>query len=428
MQLCPHCGARMPVNSHYCGRCGQPLYGASPHELTARAGTGGEGGGPVLDPTRLAGPEVPAGAGAAYQATVPAGEAGPYEETRYGTEESTPVTESGGAFTPAPPPPPLVPEYGPLYPVYPVPEVRKRPFFRPPSRPLLVIGAVVGIAVLVLGGVLVASSLLGSQHQPRLKVSSSYHVGTLPAGATGTSLRLNGEGFAPNSQVTLYLDGGALTGNQVRTDSNGRLQANLSVTDAWKPGQHTLTAADASNNRVEQGVTVVIVPQGQAHTPGPNGAPPDDASFKVAFTVSNGSQTQSGTLTITGHPDPVGGTVCASYANGMRDDGQPHTLSGETSDGFRYQETLTANCRGTYRTGKISYEEIYSQDKVTLETLTGTVTCTAAPHTVKMEGSFVDATHVKGTFSSPLFSYSCDNGESSQVQATTGTWEGQLSS
>jgi hypothetical protein len=277
------------------------------------------------------------------------------------------------------------------------------------------------------GGVLAALNLLHvGQEQPQLRVSSAYHVGGLPAGATGTSLQVSGQQFASDSQVTFYLDGQPLPGAKAKTDSNGALKVNLSVTSDWKPGQHTLTAADASNNRVQQGVTVVIVPQGQAHTPGPNGAPPDDASFKIAFTASNGLATERGTFIVTGHPDPAGGTVCATYADGMQDDGKPHTLNGVTSSGIPYQETLVATCQGTYRAGKIIYKEIYNQDQVVFETLQGNMTCTTAPYTAQVEGSFVDATHVKGTLSGPARSYSCDNGNSFQVQAVTGTWEGQL--
>ncbi|RAQ97211.1 hypothetical protein [Thermogemmatispora tikiterensis] len=291
----------------------------------------------------------------------------------------------------------------------------------------MLIGVVVVVVVLVVGGVVAAVNLLHlGQGQPQLRVSSAYHVGSLPAGATGTSLQVSGQQFASDSQVSFYLDGQSLPGVSAKTDDNGALKVNLSVTSGWKLGQHTLTAADASNNRVQQGVTVVIVPQGQAHTPGPNGAPSDDASFKIAFTASNGSSTQSGTFTVTGHPDPAGGTVCASYADGMQDDGQPHTLSGVTSSGIRYQETLVATCQGTYRGGKIIYKEIYSQDQVVFQTSLGNVTCSAAPHTAQADGSFVDATHVKGTLSGPAYSYSCDNGNSSQTQAVTGTWEGQL--
>lgn len=421
MEQCPHCGATLPADSHYCGHCGLPLYGAAPHEPTERAGAGGREPGPaVLDPTRQAGPL----SGGPYPATVPEAASSPYAATVYGTPasggglETEPVRQD--LFTPPPPPPSF--EYPPLYPVPPGPQSQRAPR----RRSLLVIGALVVVVVLVAGAIAVPSLLHLGRGQPQLKVSSAYHVGNLPAAATGVSLQVSGEQFASNSPVTFYLDGQALSGTQAKTDSNGALRVNLSVTNSWKLGQHTLTAADGSNNRVEQGVTVVIVPQGQAHTPGPNGAPPDDASFKIAFTASNGSQTQSGIFTVTGHPDPAGGTICASYANGMQDDGQPHTLSGVTSNGIRYQETLVANCQGTYRAGKIIYKEFYSQDQVVFQTSLGNVTCTAAPHTVQVDGSFVDATHVKGTLSGPAYSYSCDNGNSSQVQEVTGTWEGQL--
>lgn len=427
MQQCPYCGASVPEDSRFCGRCGQPLYGASPHEPTARASANESQPGAPLEPTKLAGATPPPAD--PYQLTVPAAGAEPYPATQYAIPPygTAPVAEPGGGtiFTPPPPPPPGVPEYPPLYSI-PSESGRQRPQL--PRRPLL-IGAIVLAVVVVLAGVLVTFNQLGAgQRHPQLRVSSVYHVGTLPAGATGTSLQVSGEQFSSNSQVTFYLDGTPLTGVNAKTDSNGLVRVNVSVTDAWKVGQHTLTAADANNNRVQQGVTVVIVPQGQAHTPGPNGAPPDDASFKVNFTVTNGSQTVNGTFTITGHPDPAGGTVCASYANGMQDDGQPHTMSGVTSNGIRYQETMVATCRGTYRSGKISYEEVVSQDKIVFETLTGPVTCNAASHSITAEGSFVDAHNLKGTVKSPSYAITCDDGNSSSVQAASSTLTGQLAS
>src|SRR5579875_37319 len=201
MQQCPSCGASVPADSHFCGRCGRPLYGAAPHEPTARASINEGQPGSPLEPTRLAG-ATPAPADP-YQLTVPAAGAEPYGATQYGVPPygAGPVTEpaEGSVFTP--PPPPGIPEYPPLYTI-PTETGGKRP--QPPRR-LLLIGGLVLAIVVVLAGSLVTFNLLGpGQRQPQLRISSSYHVGSLPAGATGTSLQVSGEQFASDSQVTFY--------------------------------------------------------------------------------------------------------------------------------------------------------------------------------------------------------------------------------
>ena len=77
------------------------------------------------------------------------------------------------------------------------------------------------------------------------------------------------------------------------------------------------------------GVALKIVSQGQAHTPGPNGAPPDDQTFNInASVVPDGEVSYSIKLEVTGGPDPNGGSVCAPGA-----DGSQQTSNGQNNIG-----------------------------------------------------------------------------------------------
>ncbi|MFL5586660.1 MAG: hypothetical protein ACJ8DI_03250 [Ktedonobacteraceae bacterium] len=117
-----------------------------------------------------------------------------------------------------------------------------------------------------------------------------------------------------------------------------------------------LSARDASNAAPKNGIRVIIVQQGQANTPGLNGAPPDDASFMLKLSIQGvnalGLQfTNQATLIITGHPDPTGGSVCRS-----RDNGQPLVYTGATVDTKEaIKETYTLSCSGSYKGGKITF-------------------------------------------------------------------------
>jgi hypothetical protein len=152
--------------------------------------------------------------------------------------------------------------------------------------------------------------------------------------------------------VTFQLDGTPAPGNgSAQSDANGNVRMDLTVTDGWVVGKHTLTGRDANSFTTKVGVVVVIVPQGQAHTPGPNGAPADDMSFSLNVTIqrqnaSTGEhlQTWNETLLISSRPDPAGGKVCQSA-----DDGQPHTFNGDLGNGITYTEIYVWTCSGTYK-------------------------------------------------------------------------------
>jgi hypothetical protein len=401
MIRCSNCGAELPDNARFCGLCGRTLESLQQQSA----------------------PDVPTYLSHAVDATTPATppSGSPIDRTLYVgdtmREVATPqipelssTRSSGyGQSTYYRPPSPLSPRRGP--------------------RPALIVAIIV--VVVVIAGVALGGIWWLTRPQPVIQVNSDYHVGALPAGATGTSFQVRGEHFAANTAVTFRLDGSPLPG-VTTSDSQGNLQATLMVTTTWPLGLHTLTAQDADNNSTQQGVKVEIVPQGEAHTPGPNGAPPDDASFKLAVTLQgqySGGQsfTETLTLIVTGHPDPSGGTVCASYSDGVQDDGQPHTVSG-SSNGVPYRETVVARCQGTYKGGRLSYTREVLQDQAIFFTVLGSNTCTVAPYQTTLQGSFSDATTASGTFHEPEVDVTCSNGNASPIDQVSGSWTGHLES
>ena len=121
---------------------------------------------------------------------------------------------------------------------------------------------------------------------PVVQVQSKYHDGATPTGSVSTSFTLVGKRFGPNTTVTFLLDGQPLPGTQpTPADSQGRVQATVFVTSAWSLGTHMLTAQDNQGHRTQSSAPLEIVHQGEAQTPGPNGAPTDDATFNIAVTV-----------------------------------------------------------------------------------------------------------------------------------------------
>ena len=152
-----------------------------------------------------------------------------------------------------------------------------------------IIIVVTTVVVVAAGGIGAAAHFL-SRPQPLISITSKYKVGNTLAGANGTILHISGQQFSSNSAITFLLDGHVAPGNAgTRSDANGNFSADVTITDAWSVGTHTLTARDASNNSTKNSVSVTIVQQGQANTPGPNGAPPDDASFKVIAQIQKQS-------------------------------------------------------------------------------------------------------------------------------------------
>src|SRR5205807_9236067 len=132
-------------------------------------------------------------------------------------------------------------------------------------------------------------------------------------------------------------------------------------------------------------------PPGQAHTPGPLGAPPDDASFHVNISIqaqfgSSAPFTDQATVIVTGHPDPMGGSVCESS-----DNGQPIVTTNSTFDtSTTFQQTATYSCSGTYKGGKFTYTETLKSSvvKYYLATPVQTCTLTSPQPKVQLSGSY----------------------------------------
>ncbi|HLZ55833.1 MAG TPA: FHA domain-containing protein [Ktedonosporobacter sp.] len=312
-------------------------------------------------------------------------------------------------------PPPQIPSYGP-----------------PPSTQRssggLKIGLIILVVVLVLalGGGGVAYYIYANRPQPTISVSSTYKVGTTPAGSTSTALHITGQKFSKSSAITFLLDGATAPGTQnVQSDASGNVSADLTVTDGWAVGTHKLTARDASNYTTADATAIEIVPQGQAKTPGPNGAPSDDASFTISVSVQR-QNTSTGatlkpfteTLTVTGKPD--GGTVCQSL-----DDSQPHTTTGTTTDGAAtYSDTSTATCSGTYKGGKITFTETVTSDKITYSDI-GACTFQTPYVSQQISGTFSSATSISnGTYSADSAHMACADGKSYHFDPEKGTWNG----
>jgi FHA domain len=284
------------------------------------------------------------------------------------------------------------------------------------------------VLVLGAGGGGIAAYLL-TRPQPVMSVTSNYNVGSIPAGSTGTVLHVKAHSFSGSSAITFLLDNLPVASNQnVSSDADGNVRADLTVTNAWTLGNHTLTAKDASGYATKAGVTVAIVPQGQAHTPGPNRAPPDDMSFTLNASVhfqdaGTGKQLGSDTetLIVTGKPDPSGGTVCRSY-----DDGQPYTYTGNAGNGITYRETYVLSCSGTYKGGNLSYTETATSDKVNFS---DGVSCVAhTPYVSEhLEGTFTSQNTISGTLSSDSITADCNRGiGTQQSNARKGSWTAQM--
>jgi hypothetical protein len=232
------------------------------------------------------------------------------------------------------------------------------------------------------------------------------------------------------------LDGHTLSErSQISSDQQGSINIQLEIASDWPLGTHTLTASDAAHNVTPKGVSVVIVNQGEANTPGPNGAPPDDASFSITATVQNegafNHQNYSFQLNLLvhGQPDPKGGSICAS-----RDNGQSQTFTGKiyntatgASNGLTYQESITFACSGQYKHGQVNYTEQATSDYLILS---NGVSCVGqTPYVFRsLQGTFSDPAHIGGVWSSDPIVYQCTSGFSLLgPSAQTGIWTGQKS-
>jgi pSer/pThr/pTyr-binding forkhead associated (FHA) protein len=345
--------------------------------------------------------------------TLPAGQI-PFQAAPWGgvPASHTPPAPPSAQTSAAPP------LYGPQGSVQPSPSNRKKP--GKGLKTLLIIVAVVVVLGAIAGS---AAAYMLTRPQPVITIASDYQVGTTPAGSTSTTLKFVGHKFSGSSTITFLLDGKAIPHAQAaHSDANGNAAATLSLTNDWPPGRHTLTAEDGNGYVSKQGVAVQVVTQGQANTPGPKGAPPDDANATInaSVTLKDDPQQHTETLTITGKPDPNGGTVCI---NGD-DDGQPHSLTG-SSGNISYRETVVLSCSGSYKGGKFSYTEKATSDKI--EFSNGLVCTAHTPYTYQhLNGTFSSATSVSGTFTSDPITVDCSDGVGTRhLNGKQGTWTGQ---
>lgn len=292
-----------------------------------------------------------------------------------------------------------------------------------------IILVVTTVVVVAAGGIAAAAHFL-SHPQPLISITSNYKVGNALVGANGTILHISGQQFSSNSAITFLLDGHVAPGNPgTRSDSNGNFSADMTITNAWTVGTHTLTARDASNYSTNTSVSVTIVQPGQANTPGPDGAPPDDANFRLKVTIANGLAdpfSQNPVLLITGHPDPEGGTVCSPD-----DNGQSFTFNEIAADGTTpFTKTITASCSGTYKAGQISFIETSTTIKQYWQYSGVNVTCVRNNPTVdlRLTGAYAGNNTFRGTLNSPYFTYTCDQGYSNTYhEAAQGvTWTGTI--
>ena len=144
----------------------------------------------------------------------------------------------------------------------PPPEPLKQPAPRPKLSGLRfkIIAALLATALVVtVGGATLAYFL--TRPEPEMQVVSSSSVGKTPAGSPTSILQVIGQNFSHHSSVTILLDGKAAPGaHRVPTDGAGSFRANLTVTEAWRYGLHTLTATDARGYSTRSGVQVDIIP------------------------------------------------------------------------------------------------------------------------------------------------------------------------
>lgn len=275
------------------------------------------------------------------------------------------------------------------------------------------------IVVVILVGAGGTGYYLATRPKPVITVTSDFHSGAALAGATDTSFKVTGVSFSSSSAVTFLLDGRPVPGMQpVISDDKGNITTTLKVTSDWTVGDHTLTAKDASDYKTQQEQKIKIVQQGDAHTPGPNNAPPNDAKGRVNATITvNGGGSSTETLNVN---TSTSGTVCTDT-----DDGQPHVYTQSTASGVPIKLTLTTTCSGSYKGGKLTYVQTATNGK--LEATNGALTCTLRVpfENQHLEGTFSNSTTVNGTYTSASFTMDCDHNVGTQtVGSGTGSWTG----
>jgi hypothetical protein len=289
----------------------------------------------------------------------------------------------------------------------------------PPAFPqkkkarLTVLLIVLLVLLLVSGGVGTAVYFV-TRPQPVIRIASDYKVGSISAGSSSTTFRLFGQKFTGNSDITVLLDSMPVPGGSLaHSDSAGNAATTLTVTGNWATGNHTVTARDAAGYLTKVGVQIIIVVPGQAHTPGPDGAPSDDSSGRIVATDRSGDIMD---LIVTG--SPTGGTVC-----GDLDDGKPRSQMGRTQ-GISYIETTSYTCSGTYKGGKITYTATATSS--TIQYSNGVHCSLHTPYTAtRLQGTFSSAVQASGTITRDAVSVTCDHGVGTfTIDGSSDTWTG----
>ncbi|WP_201369647.1 zinc ribbon domain-containing protein [Ktedonobacter robiniae] len=347
----------------------------------------------------------------------------PYQSGAFQQQQSVP---SQPGYPPLPPAgtPPAFPGTYPTG-AYPPPQQKKSWLSTTAGK--VTIGLL--IVVLLLGGIGVYAVYQLTRPKPIINVTSSYKVGSVPAGSTSTSLHVTGQQFSNSSDITFLLDGNPIAGQSpVLSDKDGKISSDLKIDTGWSIGQHTLTAKDAGGYTTKDGIPIDVVPEGQAHTPGPKGSPSDDQSFRLEVLLM-GQDSESGkpftskaTLIVTGHADPAGGSICTQYA-----DGQPHTATDTSASGANTRETMTSQCDGNYKSGKVDYTEKLLQDSLEITEQGQTFKCTLdnSGTAIHLTGNFDSPSSAKGTFDNGTQSYTCNiPGASKLAVHDTGSWTG----
>ena len=430
-QRCPRCQYRLTPGAQVCPNCGLAVAGAAPGASNQPPTVYGPQGTMNSAPTVASSlyPQTPDAAGSGYSNAYPGSQPqGGYAGSAPNYPGSQPQGGYGGS---SPSYPGSQPQGG-----FGAPPVMV-PTQMPPKKGGngLKIAIIILVALIVLGGGGGAAAYFLTRPKPVISLTSQYPqncsstnpTGGTPTGATGTTFHITGQKFSGSSAITFLLDGQPAPGAQtVESDANGNVTANLTITANWQTGNHTITAKDASDYTTQAGQSITIVTQGEAGTPGPNGAPADCASFSLTVQIQrtdavNGDQLQSPqpqTLVVTGQPDPAGGKACQS-----RDDGQPHAYTGSDSNGNKYTETIVFQCTGSYKGGKITYKETAASDKVVFS---DGFSCTASGSYLyqELDGSFSSGANVTGTYSADATTYNCSSGAPQTFDPEKGTFNG----
>lgn len=355
----------------------------------------------------------------------------PFEHSRSSSQPTDLHTPPAPSVTPPEIPVPEAPTQ-PLDPVTPPPIWRK--LWRKRNIVLLLLI----ICLILTGGGSSAVYYFSTRPQPVIVVTSKYRVGSTSAGSTSTTFQVKGQDFTHSSAITFLLDGKWAPGSQtVHSDSHGNVTALLTVTNGWLVGDHTLAARDASGYLTQKLWKIKIVVQGQASTPGPNGAPTDTATGTITVNIPAHKSISPTTYKLSVTRRSNRETICR-YAKedlGFLPDGRIYTLTGTTSKGTFYTDTLAATCSGTYINGMLRYTETVTNEEIEYADagfFTSDTVCTAlSPYVnISLEGTFIGSTAIKGRYSygtsQPV--YHCTNDDGNwPVPPQEGTWSGTAS-